>query len=204
MQFIFTATFQDKTFETGKYFIINQKDSIQLTQLRFYISNIECFTDDKTSFKEKDSYHLVDLTENKFDTIRIDLKSNQNIKLIKFNLGIDSLTNSNGVLGGDLDPTTGMYWTWQSGYINFKLEGNSNLCPTRNNSFSYHIGGYSGKTNALQTITLNTEKESNILIQFDLSKLFNSINLGTTNQIMSPKPEAVEIAKILAASFHIK
>ena len=61
---------------------------------------------------------------------------------IQFNLGIDSLTNVSGALGGDLDPTKGMYWTWQNGYVNFKLQGTSDLCNNPKNEFEFHLGGY--------------------------------------------------------------
>ena len=76
---------------------------------------------------------------------------------IKFNLGIDSLTNVSGVMGGDLDPTKGMYWTWQSGYINFKMEGSSAVCPTRNHEFQFHIGGYQDPFYAMQTLELEVK-----------------------------------------------
>ena len=57
-------------------------------------------------------------------------------------LGVDSVLNYNGVHEGALDPINGMYWTWQTGYINCKLEGNI-ICDSSRKSFEYHIGGYS-------------------------------------------------------------
>ena len=57
-------------------------------------------------------------------------------------LGVDSVLNYNGVHEGALDPINGMYWTWQTGYIHCKLEGNI-ICDSSRKSFEYHIGGYS-------------------------------------------------------------
>ena len=59
-------------------------------------------------------------------------------------------------MGGDLDPTKGMYWAWQSGYINFKMEGSCSQCLATKNNFEFHLGGYQQPFYAMQTIELNT------------------------------------------------
>ena len=117
---------------------------------------------------------------------------------------IDSVTNVSGALGGDLDPTKGMYWTWQSGYINFKLEGKSNLCPTRKNEFHFHLGGYLHPYNALKTVKLKVQQSTDIAVVFDVKKLFSAIDLKSTNQIMTPMKEAVLISEKVAQAFSIK
>ena len=81
---------------------------------------------------------------------------------IAFNLGIDSITNVSGAQGGDLDPTKGMYWAWQSGFINIKLQGTSNSCPPPKNEFEFHLGGYQYPFNSLQTIILKTGNEKKL------------------------------------------
>ena len=48
---------------------------------------------------------------------------------------------------GVLDPSgagADMYWTWNSGYIFFKMEGTSPAATGMGNSFMYHIGGFGG------------------------------------------------------------
>ena len=70
-------------------------------------------------------------------SLALQIPSNIPFSKLKFQLGIDSLTNVSGAMGGDLDPTKGMYWTWQSGYINMKIEGKSNSCKTRKNQFQF-------------------------------------------------------------------
>ena len=118
--------------------LIKNGDSIQLKSLKFYISNIELVNGDKVVWQQKNSFHLIDASKNESLQIPLKHQSNLNFTKIKFNLGIDSMVNVSGALGGDLDPTKGMYWTWQSGYINFKLEGKSKKCKTRNNEFHFH------------------------------------------------------------------
>jgi len=61
-------------------------------------------------------------------------------------LGVDSALNDAGVHPGDLDPVHGMYWSWQTGYIHLKLEGELELPGQVKQSFVYHIGGFTRPT----------------------------------------------------------
>ena len=181
-----------------EYYSITEKDSVQFDIFRCYISNIQLLKNGKSVYKEKDSYHLLSFGENPKNEIKIsiDIAFDQ----IEMQIGIDSLTNVSGAFGGALDPTNGMYWTWQNGYINFKLEGKSTLCNTRNHEFQYHIGGYQFPFSTLQTLKFHTSNPS-ISIDILLDKFMENLNLSTTNHIMSPSTNAVEIAKSFANSF---
>jgi hypothetical protein len=186
------------------FFKLSNSDSIQFETLKFYISSVAFLNNDKPVWKEKNSFHLIDASEEK--TLSVTLKAPANILFnsIKFNLGIDSITNSSGAMGGDLDPTKGMYWTWQNGYINFKLEGTSNLCKTRKNEFQFHLGGYQYPYNSLQTIVLKTNSQEKIDVTIDLEKLISSIDLERENQIMSPCKEAVMLSKQVSDIFSVQ
>ena len=132
----------------------------------------------------------------------ISKKSNKQIKRVVFSLGIDSTACVSGALSGDLDPTKGMYWAWQSGYINFKIEGKSSSCKTRNNAFQFHVGGYLKPNYAIRTIELNT-KNSNFEVVIDLAQLFNQIKLSEINSIMIPGSKASDIADKAKLMFSI-
>lgn len=179
-----------------KIYSLHDTDSITIDVLRFYISGIELLQNDKPVWKEKNSYHLLDASQP--GTLQIALSTPEKIiyNAIKLNIGIDSLTNSAGAKGGDLDPTTGMYWTWQSGYINFKLEGKSTECNSRKNEFQFHIGGYATPYNSLQTIRLPFSTVQNT-ITIDLRKMLLALNLKSNNQIMSPGEPAMMVAQLL-------
>jgi hypothetical protein len=58
--------------------------------------------------------------------------------------GVDSLLQRGGVMDGDLDPVHGMYWTWQSGYIQFKLEGLLRDSAGER-KLELHLGGFEGE-----------------------------------------------------------
>lgn len=194
----FSPTFNNTVLEIDKKYQFQGKD-IEIHTLKFYASNIEFYQNQqKVGFFTK-KYHLIDL-EN-IESLILNQPNNITFNRITFDLGIDSTTNVSGAFGEDLDPTNGMYWTWQSGYINFKLEGKSKLCPSRNNQFSYHIGGYQYPFNSLQKISLPTPNSTEINIEIDVETLLKNINLTQTFEVMSPNPKAMEIAKNIVSAF---
>lgn len=131
------------------------QNQLQVTTFKWYISQIELYQKDQLVYSESNSYHLLDASDpSSLQLLLTDLPKTASFTHIQFNLGIDSLTNVSGAMGGDLDPSKGMYWTWQSDYINFKLEGRADDCPTRNQEFQFHIGGYQHTANTLRKVKL--------------------------------------------------
>jgi len=197
----FQPTFGNEKLILNQKYPINQKDSFEINVLRFYISNITFYNNNQLVYKELNSYHLIDLAEK--ETVQIGFKNQQKkgFNIIKFNLGIDSTTNVSGAFGGDLDPTKGMYWTWQSGYINLKLEGKSELCRTRNNQFQYHLGGYAAPFYALQMVEIAVKNKDEIVVNIDIQHFLNAVDLVNEHSIMSPSKAAVNLAKVAAESF---
>jgi hypothetical protein len=201
----FHHLFKDKILKLEEEYILQNMDTISIHTLKYYISIIQFLKNKEVVWKEVNSYHLVD--EENIKTKEINLnKIPQNIEFdaIQFNLGIDSTINYSGVRGGDLDPTRGMYWTWQNGYINFKLEGKCSVCNTRNKVFQFHIGGYENGFSTIQNIIIISSNNKVLEINVDIEKLLSIINLSSQNEIMQPSKEAVEIANKLPILFRIK
>jgi hypothetical protein len=198
----FDFKFNDEKFILNKKYISSHNDTLEIKILKFYISKICIDFDDNSNLIDTD-FHLIDF-ENNTPLIPIivtsDIKT-KTVKKIKFSVGIDSLTNVSGAFGGDLDVTKGMYWAWQSGYINFKLEGKSNSCLTPKNKFQFHIGGYLSPFLAIREISL-LPKNNDLIIAIDVSKLFSEIKLSETNSIMIPGKKAVDVANILTKMFY--
>lgn len=182
-------------------FHFNSADSIHFETLRFYISGIELQNQSKTVWKEKNSFHLVDAAQENSLTLLLTIPKKLEYSTILFHLGIDSNINTAGVLGGDLDPTKGMYWTWQSGYINVKLEGKSNLVNTTSHAFEFHLGGYLNPFQTLQTITIPCIQKEELTLSIDLKQFIELANLTGTHQVMSPNEEAVKLSKLFANCF---
>lgn len=176
-------------------------EDLSIETFRFYISHVQLLYEDNVVWTEGNNPHLIDLEEVQSLTIQLN-QSPLKFDAISFALGIDSLTNVSGVMGGDLDPTKGMYWSWQSGYINFKLEG-TRSDSTNTSEFNYHLGGYSNERNCLQVVKLNTSCSDTIKIDFDINAFLMQIDPKLPNSIMSPSPQAVVISKIAASSFKV-
>lgn len=178
----------------------SKQDSISM--LRLYISNVQLIFQDGTKYNEPNSYHLMDMEEPESFIVRL-LAVEKPIAKILFNLGIDSATSVSGALNGDLDPAKGMYWAWQSGYVNFKLEGKSMKCTNAKNEFSFHIGGYVAPFYALRKIEIPITQQQNgiVKIEMNLNLLLSKIDLSKTNSIMIPGKEAMQLADCFQAMF---
>jgi len=199
----FHPVFNGLPLDLERMYYLKSGDSIRFETLKFYISQIELINGDKTIWKEKNGYHLAVASDEKTMQVLLHPDADVLFNKIKFGLGIDSITNSSGAMRGDLDPTKGMYWTWQSGYINFKIEGSSNLCKSRNNEFQFHAGGYQFPFNCFRTIVLNGAFEKGVNIYIDLSEFMNDIDLAVEDHVMSPGEKAVELSKKLSGCFHV-
>lgn len=185
-------------------YITSNRDTVTISTLKFYISNVVLEFENGTTYKEPKSVHLVDAEA--ISTLQFDLKNLPDLKIrkIKFDVGIDSLTNVSGDLDGDLDPTLGMYWAWNSGYINMKLEGKCNHCKTIKKEFHFHIGGYLPKQNAIQNVVLNVANNSNeVKIKVDVSQWLNAVSLSETNSIMIPGEKAIAMSNLYKKMFVI-
>lgn len=185
--------FKDETLVQNKKYISESKDTLEIDVLRFYISNIKLQYSDATTFSEPNSYHLIDIENPNSFRIPIAKNSGEAISKVSFSIGIDSLASVSGAMSGDLDPTKGMYWAWQSGFINMKIEGKSSSCKTRKNAFQFHIGGYMKPNYAIRTIELKPIN-SNLEINVDFAELFKYIKLSENNSIMIPGKKAMELA----------
>ena len=198
----FRLEFNKLPLEFNKKYVSTNKDTLTIETFQCYISNIEIQYNDKSVFTQKYSYHLLDFDNPNSFQIPITKKSSKLISKITFNIGIDSLTNTAGAMAGDLDPIKGMYWAWQSGYINTKIEGKSSSCKTRKNEFQFHLGGYRKHEYAMQKLEFNVNDNSNINIGIDLNDFFSNINLSQTNSIMIPGKEALKLANYTTKMFY--
>lgn len=181
---------------------INQH--IKFEMMKFYLSKIILLNANQIVWQEDNSFYLIDLEENDSNFLCLNVPEDIEFDAIQFNLGIDSLTNVSGALGGALDPTKGMYWTWQNGYVNFKLQGTSDLCNNPKNEFEFHLGGYLKPFSNLQTILLPVSNVNQFNIVFNLEQFVNGLDLENVNHIMSPNAAAVEHAQLAAKCFSIK
>jgi hypothetical protein len=204
----FKVNFDKLPLELSKEYATSNKDRVTITTFKCYVSNIEIYYADKTVFKEKNSYHLLDLENPNSCIIPITNKNDKIISKVSFNIGIDSLANTAGALDGDLDPTKGMYWAWQSGYINMKMEGKSPSCNTeasgRKNEFQFHIGGYLQPYYAMRKKVISVNHNGDVTIVIDTSIFFAEIELSKTSSVMIPGKTAMELSDTMAKMFYLE
>jgi len=210
LKIIFEPTFGSRplVLEKQLYYSANG-DSLYIDFLRFYISSIQL--QGKTgALNETSSYHLIDAEENASMIVVLKNVPAARYKTLMMNIGTDSLANVSGAQGGDLDPTLGMYWAWNSGYINVKIEGRSNACSTLHHGFEFHIGGYLPPNQTVRSVVfpLNQFKikencVTELHIKVDLAKFFNQIQLSKTNQMMIPGKQAAQMANCFVNVFSI-
>ena len=178
-----------------------------LNVFRFYVSNLRITNGKNKSWKAPKKHYLIDfnLDANTENLIKVELPHDFKTGQIEFVLGIDSKTSAEGIGEGALDPLNAMYWTWQSGYINFKMEGISMDSPARKNRFQLHLGGFRKPYISAQKVVLDyNHKGANPMICFDLLNFMKSIDLKSQHTIMSPSKEAVALSKLAKSCFYVK
>ena len=169
-------------------------ESYSINKFKYYISNVGVQSS-STSFSENNSYHLI----NEDDSTSLSFSFNIPAGIynsFSFLLGVDSLHNVSGAQANALDPVNDMFWTWNTGYIMAKMEGKS-AASVYNNTFEFHVGGFSGANNVLKnidlqlpkTLIIDENKTSEIIIKADANAWWqktHDIKISVNPNITSP------------------
>lgn len=187
-----------------------QGESFSVTKLNYFISNVSLKNVGGQVINLNDQYFLLRAEQkNTLVPIIKDVPSGDYTE-ISFTIGVDSVKSISPVEQrvGVLDPASygddNMYWSWNSGYIFFKMEGISSAAPLNTageQKFQYHVGGFGGRTaataNNLQRVALvlpnviqvRKSIAPTIHLVADISKVFNgikSIRIADGAVIMNP------------------
>lgn len=211
---------------------MGQKFNINL--LRYYISAIELdgpngeHYHDHMEVKATESkgYYLVDESNSKSQTVTLSEIPAGEYNKITFTVGVDSAGVVDGASGGVLDPANKMFWSWNSGYIAVKFEGQSDMSNggasgetvTSDNKkgIVYHVGGW--KNIAGSAFVYNNKKitlafDTNVKIEkgkspelhlvFDVLSMFKGTkNIDFTGNHNVHKPsDGVDMANNIAKAF---
>jgi hypothetical protein len=192
----FIPVYDGKPVELNQRFYASDSSWITVTGLRFYVGNLTVFS--KGSEITDPSYYLIDAEEPESLVIPLGIPV---IDSLHFLIGTDSLTNVSGILDGALDPTRGMYWAWNSGYINFKLQGNASASSNPDWSFEFHIGGYLPPFQTARRIAIPVRSDGEIRITIELKRLMEQVDLQKNPTIMIPGKAASAMADVLPSLF---
>jgi hypothetical protein len=198
-------TYNEQSIDKSIWYTTENEDSIQFKKIQFYLTDFKIKTSENNIISIDESNFLIDVFNPETLKRKLRNTSIKDIKEISFNIGVTDSLHTVGALAGDLDPSKGMYWSWQSGYINFKIEGISPSCETRKNKFQFHIGGYQNpyKTTKKVSFPIKNTSNKNIIINLNIANFFTNIDLKEGNQIMIPGKNATQIADSLPKLFSI-
>lgn len=181
----FTARYNAQPLVLGKPYHLKNNTTLYLDVVKIYVS-----------FPGLDTnYYLLDLE--KKESLHIELPEKRTPCNIRLRIGVDSLDNHRAEMVHALDPLQGMYWAWQSGFINWKIEGRVRSEQGQVRAFQWHIGGFLAPDQSVQELDIvlnrNTQSIEIPLIRFIESKIPDEIS-----SIMSPGPEARKLSEEFA------
>ncbi|HNQ11937.1 MAG TPA: hypothetical protein PKH65_05055 [Bacteroidia bacterium] len=196
---------------------INQNnDTFNVSLIKYYISNILLTKTDNSVVTLPASYHLISSESGISSDFTLSSVPSGNYKKISFLLGVDSTRNVSGAQSGALDPANGMFWSWSSGYIFYKLEGKSPQSMEANNAITYHIGGFAGANSALRTIEVDFGAQTltvpahrhTPLVQFnvhveEIFKTPTQISISTLPKVVMPGANAFTLSTNFSDMFTI-
>lgn len=172
------------------------QDSFTVSFLKYYLSNIEIKSASNQFWKEAESYHLVQHSNGVTSTLSLNNVPIGEYDFLTFSIGVDSARNVSGAQTGALDPGNNMFWSWNSGYIFFKLEGQSPSSPV--SVYTFHVGGFQAPYSAYRTISMDVSsdkihirkgKNSVIQLKADVMRFMNypnQLNLQFNYNISTP------------------
>lgn len=185
-------------------------ENIVIEKFKYYLSHFAVEDISGKITKLPVQYYLIDEADSLSKSISLTAPLSA-IKSIHFLIGVDSVKNVSGAQIGALDPSNGMFWTWNSGYIMAKLEGTSDVSTTQGHRFIYHIGGYKKGQNVARKIMLPIsimdKNISEIIITADINQWFiskTSLRIADTPVCQVPGSLAVRIADNYQHMFSIK
>jgi hypothetical protein len=194
----FNHQFGEESFQIGQGYQTLLKDSVKFTKLMYYLSNIQLHTSTTQSWKERESYRLIQIDTDKSSniSIRIDSIPAQSYRKLSFGIGIDSIRNHGGSQKGDLDPLKGMFWTWEQGYVFFKAEGYFYPKSGDKGAFVIHLGrnpAYKEVSFGVSPTLFETDKTPILQYEVNMQQLFGGIPNSAIHLKMPPNKKSISI-----------
>ena len=174
--------------------------SVRIDKLRWYVSL-------PTAEKKGCKAWLLDLSDSASlnQIYMYPTRSDRVVRNISLLFGIDSAIQVGGVGTGALDPARGMYWTWQTGYVQWKMKGAIRVDGAES-PLELHLGGFDGPANAqvlLPKYMFDSSVDS-VVARWNISPFLAEVVHRKKYGVMSPSPIARDYCRIIAdgVSFH--
>lgn len=190
-----------------------QGETYRPGMFRIYLGDISLSDEAGIQTHFTGGYHLLDAGDSASLTVRLHGGARP-FRRIAFQVGVDSARNVSGAQTGALDPVHGMFWTWNTGYINIRLEGTSAVSDGPGGRFEYHIGGFRSGEATRRTVALDlpagqshrleVDGRSEAWVDIDLDRFFRSAHdlpIAAAARVTAPGPLAVRYADNAARMF---
>lgn len=185
--FTLEATLGNAPVHCDQWVVNDQNDSLQVNRCAMYLSGLQFFANGKP-LTTAEKPILINFCNGAFTRNQV----SENADSVAFLVGIDSIIQSAGALGGDLDPVHGMYWTWQSGYIHVKVEARTSKLEGESHSIVCHLGGYSAPFNSNRQTGFQLNSQMHHTIKLD--QFLGSESFSQVRKIMSPSLTATKLS----------
>lgn len=151
--------------------------------LKYFVTNVVLVKDDNSEVK-LNNYDLIDaFSPTNFSTVEASAIPYGHYKTMRFYLGIDKDRNHSGAQDGDLDPVYNMIWTWSTGYLFMKHEGNFVNTNGDTVAMEFHLGTDAALSAVEVPIDLTMrEGVKKLNIAFDLNKMYNNPTIDFNTQ----------------------
>jgi hypothetical protein len=177
ISFQFTNTVGAAPVQLGQLTYTNAMGNTwQVDLLKYYISNITLVKSDGTEHNIG-NYDLIDEEQPDSKTIQSTGIPNGTYTSLRFHVGIDSARNNSLDQSGDLDPSYGMFWPWNTGYIFFKHEGYYIDSSGSVQPLLFHYGTDLSLVTVLLPVNITVNGNSKTIdLDFDLQALYDTPN----------------------------
>jgi hypothetical protein len=186
-----------------------------VSDFRYYVSNIVLIKSDNSEYPLTGKVLLVNPYKSEYTVGSIPAGS---YKGFKFMLGLDSIVNhSDPSSYPSSNPlsiqTPNMHWSWSSGYLFLKLEGQCDTSLAANGTVNYPYFFHIGMDELNRTVdfsnspfTVTTSQDLEIGMIFDLLSVFNSVDLltETTTHTMDNIPLANKVMDNASLGFTLE
>lgn len=194
----------EQPLQLGASLSLANGEQLSVDKLRYYLSNFRLRKRDGSwsaaAHADEDARHyfLVDEAVGGSKIFDVSGFATGEYEGIEFLVGVDAARNAAGAQTGALDPAHGMFWTWNTGYIFFKLEGHSPQSSASGNGVTWHVGGSRDTANNLRTIylplgskplKLTPELLSTVHLHADIGALFqgaSALKIAEHASVMDP------------------
>lgn len=149
----------------------------QVDMLKYYISNVTLVKSDSAAYNIG-NYDLIDEEEPESKQFQSNTVPNGTYTSIRFLLGVDSARNNDLDQAGDLDPSYGMFWPWNTGYIFYKHEGYFQDSAGALQTLLFHYGTDQSLVSVELPINLVVKGDQKTVdIAFDLQSVYDTPNV---------------------------